>query len=576
MLQQWKVKENINYRDVFRKGTVGLIITFIAGLLFGKENMMIAFVIVLGANIYEKENLRVKTVQKILRLLVRDVVIVCMAFIASQNMWWGIPFNLIAIFIIIFSLVSPYDQISYKTFMMLYVFCQYSYITLSELPSRLFLVVFAMGCVLISSLVYQLRNKALLDSNIGKGWKMIDEQLHNILEGRFDHTLSIACRTAMNEVAHTIYRTGYRRYFTTQQGKIQFHFYMNISYFNVLLESIDREYARGEFGKRQLLALISITETINRYFKYEIKRDEIIQVLKNAVELGLIHYGFGAEVMEILEALYKNFVELDEMDYKKKNTVYGEWERTSLNQLYDDFQNALNPKSMRVNFAVRLAIILTITLLLAHQLGFYKIIWAIIPIMSTTRPYYEDTMQRKSDRVKSNLLACLIVGVIINIVDIEWISALLVVLGFYGVYTFKDYYRMSFFLTVISMCLSSFGTGINSLIFYRLIYLLVGIGIVELSARVKPFKLKDGINELVEKIDRLNTKLESEALRSLKHEENTHIIRETIIHSALLGQHLSIHNKAYKDEKITKLVEDNAEFVIRLGHQLLTQSESRR
>lgn len=573
MLQQWKVKEKINYVDVLRKGTVGIIITFIAGLLFGKENMMIAFVIVLGANIYEKENLRVKTTKKILRLLVRDVIIVCVAFVTSQNMWWGIPINLIAIFIIIFSLVSPYDQISYKTFMMLYVFSQYSYITLSELPERLVLIIFAMGGVLASSLIHQLRNKAILDPNIGKAWSLIDGQLHNILDGHFDQSLNIACRTAMNEVAHTIYRTGYRCYFTTQQGKIQFHFYMNISYFNVLLESIEREYVRGEFGKKPLLALIGITETINKYFKYEIKRDEIIKVLKNAVDLGPNHYGFKAEVMEMIEALYKNFVELDKMDYKKKNTVYGEWERISLNRLYDDFQNALNLKSMRVNFAMRLAIILTITLLLAHQLGFYKIIWAIIPIMSTTRPYYEDTMERKADRIKSNLLACFIVGIIINVVDIEWISALLVVLGFYGVYSFKDYYRMSFFLTVISMCLSSFGTGINGLIFYRLIYLMVGVVIVELSARVKPFRLEDGVKELIHKIDDLNKKLEKEAIRSLKNEENTHLIRETIIHSALLSQHLSIHNKAYKDEKITKLVEENTEFVIRLGHQLLTQAD---
>ena len=150
MLSKWRVKQKVDFEDVFRKGTVGVFTTLVSGFFFGKENMMIAFVIVIGANIYDKENLRIKTWHKMLHLIGRDVLIVLVAFIASQNIWWGIPINLVAIFVIIFTLLTLYDQISYKTFMMLYVFSQYNVISLNELTERLLLVIFALSCVMIS------------------------------------------------------------------------------------------------------------------------------------------------------------------------------------------------------------------------------------------------------------------------------------------------------------------------------------------------------------------------------------------------------------------------------------------
>ena len=41
-----------------------------------------------------------------------------------------------------------------------------------------------------------------------------------------------------------------------------------------------------------------------------------------------------------------------------------------------------------------MSITLTIALLVGEFLGFYKIIWAIITIMSIMQPYYEDTITK--------------------------------------------------------------------------------------------------------------------------------------------------------------------------------------
>ncbi len=400
---------------------------------------------------------------------------------------------------------------------------------------------------------------------------MINKQLHCILEGQYDNQLAMECKHCMDEVAHTIYRTGYKRYFTTNQGKLQFHFYLNISYINIKLKLLDNDYHNKLVENDEMNIFICITDKIDSFFKRECKRDEVLKEFTKAFKNLEIWLNENDNIVYFIKLLYKNFLELDELDYKNKDVPYVDWERTNYENFCGRIREDFSMKSMRFNFAVRLAVILSLSLLIAHLLGFYKMIWAIIPIMSVTRPYFEETMERKKDRLQSNLLACILVGIIINVINIEWFSVLLMIIGFYFVYAFKDYYRMSFFITLISMSLSSFGKSINELIFYRLIYLVVGILIVEISVRIIPFKLEDGMKELIKKIMILRERLENEYVLSKDGKENQHIIRMTIIHSELLSQHIKIKNKAIKDEKITDLINENSEFVIEIGHQLLVK-----
>ena len=118
-----KHKLDNDYKEIFYKGTITLLTTFGAGALFGKENMMIAFIMVIGSSILASQDLKIKTLYKTIRLILLDILIVGIAYIASLNMWLAIPINLATIFIIIYLNVSLYEPMTYRTFLMLYVFC---------------------------------------------------------------------------------------------------------------------------------------------------------------------------------------------------------------------------------------------------------------------------------------------------------------------------------------------------------------------------------------------------------------------------------------------------------------------
>ena len=562
-------KITASYQEIFYKGTVTLLTTLGAGALFGRDNMMIAFVLALGSGALAAQNLRIKTFYKTFRLIFIDVLIVYLAYIASLNIWSGILINLVTIFAIVYLNVSPYNQMTYKTFMMLYVFCQYTSVLFIDLPKRVAMVIFAVSIVVVTIYIEQNKIKALLPPQIGRAFKLLYQQLILMTQGKFDKEISQKVSYEMNELAYVIYGSSFRRYFTTYIGKVNFHFYLNVSYFNFLLEQINKQKESGLFSKAEISEIGRLFKEIQSYFERKIKREELIQQFEAYLKEHVEEDGFKDEVTSSLYALNKNFKELDEFSTRKKDKVYNEWKRSDLGNIKNRVRQYFRPKAMSFNFAARMSIILTIGLLLAHLLGFYKFIWAIIPIMSITQPYVEDTNKRKIDRLESNILAAVLVTIILNVIRVHWITFALLVVAFYLYYAYKDYYHASLFLTIISMCISTVNAGINTLLFYRIIYVLLGVTVVGITSRFIPYRLEDGINELIIETEQLNSILEEESLLSIEGKADLNRIREAIIYSAVLCQKMYLKNKQYQNAKVDYLIHTNTEFVVRLGHRIL-------
>lgn len=565
-------KIQVSFGEIFRKGTLTLVTTFGAGYLFGKENMMIAFVLVLGSASLATQDLRIRTLSKVLRLIFIDLLIVGMAYIASRSGGWAAVINLITLFGIIYLNVSLYQQTAYKTFMMLYVFCQYSSVTLNDLPNRMAMVVVTVSLVMASIYREQNKKKTLLPVSIEKAFGLIYKQLELLRKGAFSKEISGKITHEMNTLADSILNSSFRRYFTTNIGRIHFHFYLDISYFNLLLDQISTPSVQALFEPSELNALLELMNMVNEYFKRNIKREEVIEAFEIYLSKHTQEEGVKKALREVLFSLNKNFKALEKVSTKDRNKAYDSWTKSELGKLQYRVREYFKPKSMRFNFSARLSITLTIGLLAAHYLGFYKFIWAIIPIMSITQPYVEDTRTRKKDRFESNVVAALMLTAIINGLHIRWLTFLILILAFYLYYAYKDYYHASLFLTVISMCLSTVGVGINTLFFYRMVYVILGVTIVELSSRLVPYRLADGISELVEEMEKLNWILEEESLKSLESKADFNRIREATICSAILSQKLSAKNEQYQSKRIDYLIRTNTEFVIRLGYSLLRQS----
>ena len=149
-------------------------------------------------------------------------------------------------------------------------------------------------------------------------------------------------------------------------------------------------------------------------------------------------------------------------------------------------------------------------------------------------------------------------------------------ISLYLLYGFKEYYKISLFAAIASICVSSLSVNINKLIFYRILYVIIGVGIVLLANKfIFPYKLRDGIEQLINKILQYDEYLIEHSRAYLNKTKEANSIRDMIIHITLLTQKLYLRNMQYGDENVGKFVDVNNEIIVRIGYKVLIVYEKR-
>ncbi|WP_346930044.1 FUSC family protein [Clostridium sp.] len=563
-------KFNINTYSMIKHGSVAIITLFGVGILFGVKNIMIAFPIALTSAVMGRQNFQVKTFNKAIKIILIDLVIVLTAYFSSMNIFWGIPINFFAIFLIMYTIVSPYDLTFYKPFIMLYVFTQYTQVSLGELPFRILAVIFGVLVVVGLSFINRVNERSTLGKSIQEAFTLINNQFENILIGEYDNTIEDKCSKMMRDIAYKVYVTRHRKYLTTNLGKVQFQIFINVEYFNLYMIQVYEGIKNSSISWEYIEDLKEIIKDI-----IELCKDNLdIQALQGNIELFIERWDkdkeYHLEISLILKRFINSIKELSSIGKRGSNKVYKEWARADIDKTRVTFKEYFKPNTIRFKFAIRMAISLTVALLIGEFLGFYKVIWAVITIMSIMQPYYEDTIKKARDRVIGNILGILFTGALINVVDSRIVTLGILIISLYLIYAFKEYYKISLFTAISSICIASFTENINVLVFYRIIYVIIGVIIVVIANKfIFPYRLKDGVEQLIEKIARLNKRLIEDSMEFLKSNKQIHEIRDLVIHSTLLCQKLYMRNLQYNDEEINKFIAINNKYVIEVGYRVL-------
>ena len=572
MLKKIIDKYNFNVVGMLRNGTIAVVTMFGIAYLFGIKNMMLAFPIALTSTVLGRQNFHIKTINKSIRILLLELSIVIVSYLSSINMWIGIVVNFISIFLIMYTIVSPYDIGFYKPFIMLYVFTQYVTVSRSELPNRLLSVVF--GCIIITlfSYIRKHNEKDMLINNVKSSLSIIKEQLSNVIKNDYQENLSDKCSKMMRALAYKVYITRYKRFLTTKLGKIQFRLFIYIEYLNLYIKGLESKYKDSDISKKDIKELINLINKVISYCKNKITIDSLYDEIKYIKEKLEGNSSYIKDGFIIIFKIINNLSEISKMSDEEVNTVYTEWERTKYDKRLYSFKAYFKKDSIRFKFAIRMAITLTVSLFAAEILGFHKVIWAVITIMSIMQPYYEDTISNVKGRIKGNAIAILITGILINIINNKIFTIVILIIALYLLYAFKKYSRISLYAGIASICLSSLSENINKLIFYRVGYLIVGVIVVLLANKyIFPYKLDDGIRQLEEKINSYTSYLQEhykEYISGVK-KENDHEIRDLIIHITLLSQKLYLRNLEYGEENIEKFIRENNNLVINIGYHIL-------
>ena len=576
MIEYLIKKYNMNVTSMIRNGTVAVITMMGVGILFGVKNIMIAFPIALTSTVIGRQNFYVKPFSRIGRILILDLLIVFVAFLSSLNIWSGIFIDLIAIFLIIYIVSSPYDATFYKPFIMLYVFTQYAKVTIYELPNRLLSVVFGAIVIIIGTYIKRGNAKIIFGNSVNFALKSIKTQVENILENNFDYSLTKKCSKIMMDLVYKVYTTRHKGYLTTNLGPIQFKLYLDIEYINTCLSRIFYEYKDNKISKYQMSDLLLLIELIINYSVDKGNICDLIYINNSITEKNKNASQLYKEIIFAITSIIESIKDLEKLKDNDINKIYKKWERAYLDKPKVIFREYFIIKSISFKFSIRMAITLSFSIFMGELLGFYKVIWAIITIMSIMQPYYEDTILKSRERIKGNIIAILLTGAVIHLFDSKIITILILIISLYLLYGFKEYYKISLFAAIASICVSSLSVNINKLIFYRILYVIIGVGIVLLANKfIFPYKLRDGIEQLINKILQYDEYLIEHSRAYLNKTKEANSIRDLIIHITLLTQKLYLRNMQYGDENVEKFVDVNNEIIVRIGYKVLIVYEKR-
>lgn len=563
--------KGINTYGMLKNGTIAVLTMFGVRIFFGEKNMMIAFPIALTSAVLGRQNFKVKTFNKTIRILVIDLIIVTLAYLSRLNLIMGIFVNFVSIFLITYTITTPYDPTFYKPFIMLYVFTQYAWVPLSKMPSRYLAVIFGVLIIVIcNKIVKEINEKSLLGKSISKSLSLISESLNDILKGDYSKEKELECTNVMRALAYKVYVSRYKDYLTTTLGQIQFKIFMDIEHLNLFLRKVKEGYSNNEISKKEIKDLINLLEKVKDFSDGKIDIDQVVNQTNRYVNRYIKEAKYGYEISVILINLSKNINSLNSLDRKDINKVYEKWQRSYLDKRRYTFKEYFRKDSIRFKFAMRMSITLTLSLLIGEFLGFYKVIWGIITIMSVIQPYYEETLKKTKDRVVGNTLAIIFTGIVINIIDNKFVTIAILVASLYLLYAFKEYHKISLFAAIASISVAALSNNINELLIYRITYVIIGVLIVMIANKfVYPYKLKDGIRQLEEKISRYNEILIREGKLYLKDKGDIHIVRDIIIHLTLMNQKLYLRNLQYGDEEVDSFIDYNTYLAIEIGYSIL-------
>lgn len=570
------IKWNLNVESMMRHGTIAVVSLFMIGYVFGGVNVMLVFPIALTSLALSKQNIYVKTFKKTLKLILAYWILIMMSFIASLNPAIGIPINFITIFIIGYFLTIGYNPLIYKPFLMLYVFTSFFPATVDSLLARLLSILMGVLIVVISEIfIHRTDHRKILNKTIYTSITLIIEQIDNLLKNEFNMELYRLHSAEMRDLCYKIYITRYRKNFTTNLGKIQFDIYITMEYLNILIKDISERYSEG-LNEGLTKVIEEFKEALKAICRYSNEEMDLGK-LKNSIDGFLIEsekpgsYRELNEAIIIIKNIERSIIELSRLSRRKENKIFNQWKSTEVERTRNIVKDNFTVGSIRLNFALRLSITLTISLFLGHMLDFYKIIWVSITIMSIMQPYYEETLRRSKDRIKGNIIGLSIVIFILTISNSMIVNIIILITSLYLTYGFKEYNKLSLFTAIASMSIASIGMNIYGAAIYRVIYVILGVIIVILANKfIFPYKLEHGIKHLIIKILKFNKVIIKELSKNEETNDNT--IRDIVIYEAINYQKLYLRNLQYKYEGIEKLIDENNKFIIKIAYNTLLKA----
>ncbi|NFG42665.1 FUSC family protein [Clostridium botulinum] len=555
------------------------ILVFIIGFksAFGDENILIGVTTVTAMLMFLSKDLTLNPVKNTVELVIFNVSMGIITYLASTNMFLAIPLNFLSMFFIAYTLCYNLKSPSYIPFTLQYVFILAFPISADQLPKRLLSLAFGALSIMAIQLianrnrVYKIGNKLL-----AKSCTSMLQKIRAIRNGESFEKIDSEIISSINEFRKIIYDKRSEHFYITEESRIKLNISLALEKLNVLLNDINKikdDSNLEDLSEIEEDIIISI-DNAKICFEDESNLENLDKLFNELLEKYKIKDTTNLIILKMLNSLHllkTSLYELKLLDKKKYNLISKEDKIPEQFKIMNVYKKHFTLDSLRFSYAFRLGLGIAIGAFISDYFHLAEGRWIIFTIHSLVQPHYEVSKEKFKYRILSTFVGTAIIATLFYIFkDLTTRTMIIMLAGYLNGYV-KQYKYSTIFVTISAIGSAALMGGTAVLSANRILFVIIGSVIaLILSKFVLQYRANDAKRDLIE----MNNEVTADLLKSMEElmdgiRPNYNIIRNNILVSTMIEEKLKSNNVDENDEELMSYI-DNQRLLVTNIYDLYT------
>ncbi|GAA0855689.1 hypothetical protein GCM10008916_02300 [Clostridium nitritogenes] len=550
---------------------VSLLIFASVYVLFGKENIVLAFAVIIAIMNLAKKDFTIKPKYEFIKLLVGFISLSVCAQLVNSNIYLGIVLNIVFLYIIGALYLDDLDNRYYYVFTNLYLYTLLFSVGYNQFPLRLAGIVFCVIIIMILKLyVIKVNYKNKKINLLTEIIDIIDLKIENILDIDYKNELDNKLKKLINSLDNILNNS--------KDSKGNF-MYEDKYIFDLLtmLEKINMEIDKSKYKNNKYLLNLNknLLDIIKDFITNKTSIDEAIGLLQT--EKGKILNNDNKYRLNIclIELIIISITGYSKKAREKENIVSAVKQIISPSKIINKIIYSYREKEETFYFNIRMILAITIPFAVGRLFNIEYYYWIVLSSFVVIQANLKDTISKSFKRLKGTAIGAGISIIIFQYISNMNIKIALMIVAIFCMTLFKSYDKLMIFTTICTLGAKDILNPNISVMLDRLLFVFSGVLIaILITYIIRPYKFSNECNKKLLKIKDNDKKIFSIIKNGVEERENFNHsnFRELMLQNKLMIGYLNNiigdkkqYNKSYKEFKMYhNRISVNAAFLYKL------------
>ncbi|OPF50617.1 hypothetical protein BH721_07850 [Clostridium baratii] len=550
---------------------VSLLIFSLVDILFGKENIVLAFAVIIAIMNLAKKDFTIKPKYEFIKLLIGFISLSVCAQLVNLNIYLGIALNVVFLYIIGALYLDDLDNRYYYVFTNLYLYTLLFSVGYNQFPLRIVGVVFCVVIIMILKLyVIKVNYKSKKINLLIEIIDSINLKIENLLDGNHKSKLDSKIESLINGLDNILNNSKDSKGNFIYEDKYIFDLLTMLEKINMEIDSsdyIDNKYLLNL--NKDLLYIIKefITNKKGIDETVDLLEKEKSKVLKNDNK-----YKLNACLIELIIISITGY---SKKAREKESMLSAIKLIISPKRIINKIIYSYKEKEETFYFNIRMVLAVTIPLAVGKLFNIEYYYWIVLSSFVVIQANLKDTISKSFKRLKGT-----VVGAGLSIIIFQYISNMnikiaLIIIAIFCMTLFKSYDKLMIFTTICTLGIKEIAHPNMIVMLYRLLFVFIGVLIaILITYIIRPYKFSNECNKKLLKIKDNDKRIFSIIKNGVEGEENLNYnnLRELMLQNKLMINYLNNiigdkkqYNKSYEEFKIYhNRISVNAGFLYKL------------